>query len=115
MAIVSDAPKLKACMRLDAMGIADYFDFVIGREDTNADKSTALPFRKALKMLKLRPSEVLHVGDWPERDVKGAKKLGIKTCLAKYGWHTGKYVKADYEIEKIEKLIDLIKVYFSKI
>ncbi len=109
LGIVTDAPKLKAYMRLDAMGICDLFDFVIGFEDTHHMKPSVSGFRKALKTLKLKPSEVLHVGDWPEKDVKGAKKLGIRTCLAKYGWKIGKYVKADHEIDRFEELLEVVE------
>ena len=31
-------------------------------------------------MAKLKPEEVLHVGDFPELDVLGASKVGIHTC-----------------------------------
>ena len=109
LGIISDAPRRNTWKRLDALGIADYFDIVVGLEDTGRKKPSKMPFRKALKLLKMKPSEVLHVGDWPERDVKGAKKLGMKTCLAKYGWDTGKYIKADYEIERIEELIEVLE------
>jgi len=107
--IVTDAPRLKAYMRLDAMGIADLFELVVGREDTGRLKPSKLPFKRALKILKLKPSSVLHVGDWPERDVKGAKSVGIKTCLAKYGQSPGKYVKPDYEIDRFEEIPDIVE------
>lgn len=50
------------------------------------------------------------VGDWAERDVVGAKSVGMKTVFAKYGdtfntIHHG----ADYEIDDISELIDIIK------
>ena len=108
LCIITDAPRKNAWKRLDALGIADYFDIVVDLEDTMRKKPSKMPFKKALKELKMKPSEVLHVGDWPERDVKGAKKLGMKTCLAKYGWNTGKYIKADYEINKVEELVDIL-------
>lgn len=108
-AVVTDAPRLKAYMRLDAMGIADLFDFVVGYEDTGRRKPSKLPFKRALRLLKLKPSEVLHIGDWPERDVKGAKLIGMKTCLAKYGWHQGRYIKPNYEINKFEDIVRIIK------
>lgn len=108
LAIVTDAPKLKACQRLDAMGIAGFFDVVVGLEDTGRQKPSPLPFRKALSLLDVKPSEALHVGDWPERDIAGAKKLGIRTCLARYGWHAGKYVKPDFEIERFSDLLEIV-------
>jgi len=109
LGIVTDAPRIKAYQRLDTMGILRYFDFVVGFEDTGRAKPSKLPFRKALKLSKTKPSETLMVGDWPERDIKGAKKLGIKTCWARYGWHAGKKIKADYEINKFEELLEVIE------
>jgi putative hydrolase of the HAD superfamily len=109
LAIITDAPRLNAWRRLDSLKIADIFNIVVGFEDTNRRKPSKLPFKKALKSLGFMPEEVLHVGDWPERDIKGAKKLGLKTCLAKYGWERqGKYVKPDYEIKKIEEIMKII-------
>jgi HAD superfamily hydrolase (TIGR02253 family) len=108
LAVITDAPKFNAWKRLDALGIADLFDVVVGWEDTRKKKPSALPFKKALNTLKFKPGEVLHVGDWPERDIVGAKKLGMKTCLAKYGYDTGKFVKPDYEINRFEDLLKLL-------
>lgn len=85
LAIVTDAPRLKAYQRLDAMGIADGFDAVVGFEDTTQKKPSPLPFTAALKTLGTLPAETLHVGDWPERDVAGAQAVGMKTAWAKYG------------------------------
>src|SRR3989344_6739891 len=85
LAIVTDAPRLKAYMRLDEMDITDMFDVVVGKEDTGRQKPSKLPFKKALKALKVKPSEAMHVGDWRERDVLGARKMGMRSCLAHYG------------------------------
>ncbi len=109
LAIVSDAPRLKALMRLDAMGIAKYFDFVVGFEDTRRHKPSKLPFKTALKKLGVLPKEAMHVGDWPDKDILGAKKVGMKSCLAKYGGGQGKKtIKADYEIDKPEDLLNIV-------
>ncbi|MFH1510376.1 MAG: HAD-IA family hydrolase, partial [Candidatus Woesearchaeota archaeon] len=88
--------------------IADYFDVVVGFEDTGKHKPRPEPFVNALQKLKCKPAEVLYVGDWPERDIAGAKKAGMKTCLAKYGKNTpGKKVKADFQIIKVSQLVKL--------
>ena len=85
LAVVTDAPRLKAWQRLDAMGIADEFDVVVGFEDTGQRKPSPLPFAAALRALGARPEETLHVGDWPERDIAGAQALGMRAAWAKYG------------------------------
>jgi len=107
LAIVSDAPKLKACLRLDALGIIDYFDVVVGFEDTQHHKDSGLPFRKALQILHVNPSEVMHVGDWPERDILGAAKQGMITCWAKYG-SDQKTAHADFKIDTFEDLLKIV-------
>ena len=110
LAIVTDAPRIKAYQRLDYMGIIDLFDVVVGFEDTKRTKPSKLPFSKALKLVKVKPSEAIHVGDWPERDIQGAKKIGIKTCFAKYGYiGKAKKISADCKINKIEELLGIVE------
>ncbi len=109
LAIVTDAPKLKAYQRIISLGIDNYFNFVIGKEDTGKVKASLEPLKLALKKLVLKPEEVILVGDSIERDIKPAKKLGIKTVLAKYGQERKEKGKADFKIGKIEELIELIK------
>lgn len=111
LAIVTDAPRLKAYRRLDAIGLAKIFDVVIGYEDTKRKKPSKVPFLRALKILKVKPSEAMHIGDRPERDLKGAKAAGMKTCLADYGYihqpHKG-FIKPDHKIKKIEQLLKIL-------
>jgi putative hydrolase of the HAD superfamily len=110
LAIVSDAPILQAWTRLTEMKIQDFFDVVVTFDDTGERKPSATPFKKALEQLNVAPSEVLHVGDWPERDIAGAKALGIRTAFAKYGAVKPMTVKADYELSKVEDLLSIVNV-----
>ncbi len=108
IAIVTDAPKLKAWLRLAAMKLSNFFDIVVAFEDTKRLKPSKMPFEAALKQLKVKPEECLMVGDWPERDIKGAAELGMKTCFAKYGNPKAK-AKADYTIKDIRELLRIVK------
>ena len=108
--IVSDAPRLKAWMRLTELKLEDMFDVVVAYGDVRERKPSNMPFKKALKELGLNAEDVLMVGDMPEKDIKGAKAMGIKTCFAKYGCTLKNIqVNADYEIKDISELIDIIK------
>ena len=109
LAIVSDAPRLKAWIRLVSMKINHLFDAVVTFEDTKVFKPSTKPFLIAFKKLKLKPSECLMVGDRPERDIKGAKKLGMLTCFAKYGNPKAKGSDADYEINDIKELLEIVE------
>ena len=104
LGIISDAPELKVWTRLVSMNIDDFFDIVIA-----TNKIGTKPFKSVLKQLKLKPEQVLMVGDNIERDIKAAKKDKIKTCFAKYGY-IGKRtnIEADYTINSIEELLDII-------
>jgi putative hydrolase of the HAD superfamily len=109
LGIITDAPKLKAYMRLDAIGICDYFDVVVGKEDTGKLKPSKHPFKKALSLLGTKANENMHVGDWPQRDIIGAKSIGMVTCLALYGYDKKfEYVKADYEIKSFDEILKIV-------
>jgi putative hydrolase of the HAD superfamily len=106
--IVSDAPSVNAWIRLVEMKLDDFFDVVVTFDDTGQKKPSKFPFLKAIERLGVKPENVLFVGDWPERDIKGAKALGMKTAFAKYGsTKKTKGTGADYEFERIE---DLLKI-----
>ncbi|MBI2647557.1 TIGR02253 family HAD-type hydrolase [Candidatus Woesearchaeota archaeon] len=107
LAIVSDAPRLKAWIRLVAMKINHFFDVVVTFDDTKKMKPNIMPFKVTFKKLKLKPCECLMVGDRPERDIKGAKKLGMLTCFAKYGNPKAKS-NADYELNDIKELLEIV-------
>ena len=111
LAIVSDAPTMQAWMRLVAMKIDDYFDVVITKSDVKKQKTHTTPYRVTLRKLNIKPQEAIMVGDRIARDIKTPKKLGIKTCYARYG--DEKPVKkgksgADFEIHDIKELVGIV-------
>ncbi len=110
LAIVSDAPRMSAWLRLVSLGLEPYFDAVVALDDTGKKKPDPAPFRLALGRLKIEPAEALMIGDWAERDMVGAKALGMKTVFARYGddFDT-KDPGADYEVTDISELIAIIK------
>ncbi|MEK9144986.1 MAG: HAD-IA family hydrolase [Elusimicrobiota bacterium] len=109
-AVISDAPKLEVWLRIVGLGLHHYFDPVIASEDFGVKKPAPQPFRKALEFLDTRPGETLMVGDWADRDIAGAKSLGIKTAWAKYGnTFDTKDSGADYVLEDIVELLDIVR------
>ena len=85
LAVLSDAPLKQAWLRLSYLNLLHIFDQVIGYEDTGKRKPAPEPFRLALERLGVSAEEAVMVGDWPERDMKGASNLGITTIYARYG------------------------------
>ena len=110
MMIISDAPRLEAWLRICGLGLQHYFDYVLTFDDTGEYKPSKKPFIKALEILGLPPNEVLMVGDWAERDVVGAKEVGMKTAFARYGDRfSTKNSGADYELKDIVELLKIVK------
>ena len=85
LGIISDAPIFQAWTRLVGMKLHHFFDFIIAFEETSKKKPHELPFKLALSKLKLKPEEIMMIGDDPRRDIAGANKFGMITVLAKYG------------------------------
>ena len=62
---------------LEQLGISKFFAYLFISSEIGADKPDPEIFRRALKVMGLKPSEVLHVGDDPERDWTAASEPGL--------------------------------------
>lgn len=109
LAVVSDAPTREAWLRLCSLKIQYIFETVVTYEDTHHTKPHPAPFQKALATLNVSPQEAVMVGDWAERDMLGARQLGMTTVFARYGdvFQT-KDPGADFEINDIAELIPIL-------
>ena len=110
LGIVSDAPSREAWMRLYTLDLHNFFDDVVTFNDTGVYKPAKEPFIKISEKLNANLEECMMVGDWPERDIKGAGQLGMKTAFAKYG-STEDIIDsgADYVLDSLSEIIDIIK------
>ncbi|MGV8085573.1 MAG: HAD-IA family hydrolase [Candidatus Bilamarchaeum sp.] len=110
LSIVTDSPRNKTWQRLLLSGLENDFDVVITADDSKDRKPEPRPYQIAIEKLRIEPYKCLFVSDDTEKDLKGAKELGMKTAWAKYGSRKKTYkTKPDYEIEKFEDLLSIIK------
>ena len=110
LAVVSDAPSREAWMRIYYLNLHHVFDLVLTFDDVGERKPSPKGFEMALEKLGIKTDEALMIGDWPERDVVGASKLGIKTIYAKYGDTFGTVESgADWDVENIYEVVGIIK------
>lgn len=110
LGVVSDAPRREAWLRVCYLNLHHLFDVVVTFEDTGERKPSAAPFALALERLGVGPDEALMVGDWPERDMVGAARLGIRTVFARYGDTFGTVESgADYEIDDIHAVLGIVR------
>lgn len=109
LAVVSDAPSREAWMRIYYLNLHHIFDHVITYDDSKVHKPSPKPFKMAMEALNVTSDEVLMIGDWPERDVVGAKQLGIRTLFARYGDKFDvKDSGADWEVDDIYEIVGIV-------
>lgn len=109
LGVVSDAPRLQVWMRLCALGLQHVFDAVVTFDDTGERKPAPAPFREVLRRLGTEPHEAMMIGDWAERDVVGAKSLGMKTVFARYGdTFDTKVSGADFDVDDVHELLAIV-------
>lgn len=112
LGVVSDAPSREAWMRLCYLNLHHMFDAVVTFDDTGRHKPAPEPFHKICNLLNIQAHEALMVGDWPERDLKGARQVGMTTAFARYGSHNSEGAsQADYDLEDIYQLIDIVEAH----
>jgi len=110
LAVVSDAPSREAWMRIYYLNLYHFFDAVITLDDSGERKPSSKPFEMALNKLQLKPEDSLMIGDWPERDVVGAKQIGMRTAFAVYGDTFGTNISgADWDIRDVSEIISIVK------
>jgi len=109
LAVVSDAPRKEAWLRLCYLQLHHMFDIVLTFDDTGEKKPSPTPFQRVLDHFRIRPEEALMVGDWPERDITGAAKLGITTVFARYGDTFGTVESgAKYDITDVIDIVEIV-------
>ena len=62
---------------LEHLGISKFFTHIFVSSEIGADKPDPEIYRRALKFIDLKPNEILHVGNDPERDWEAASAAGL--------------------------------------
>ena len=111
LGLITDAASREAWTRLYSVKLHHIFDKVITYDDTKSYKPSKIPFTMILDYFKISPNEAVMVGDWPERDMQGAKNVGMRTAYAKYGDQVGNNtpIKTDIILNDISEIINYIK------
>ena len=81
---------------LDQLGLAAFFEDIIISSEIGADKPDPWIFEETARRLDLRPAEILHAGDDPEADWRGA---------AAAGWQVFELNRPANSLEDLAKLL----------
>lgn len=116
--IVTDGNKLVQTNKLQALGLFSLvkFCYVTHRYGIKNAKPSPYCFLKICEREKVRPQDVLYIGDNPQKDFVGIKPLGFKTIRVYQGQHKDivkpQEFEADYSIKSLaelgEKLLEQI-------
>lgn len=111
LGLITDAPSREAWTRLYSVNLHHIFDKVLTYDDTKAYKPSKVPFNTILEYFKIDSSNAVMVGDWPERDLDGAKSVGMKTAFARYGNSSDIDLsnQVDVVLENISEIVNYIK------
>lgn len=83
----------------------DYFDFAFSAEDIGTSKPHPAMFQAALKKTGAAAEQIIHVGDDPEHDIRGAHNMGMHTVwvnIRQKPWLDG--ARPDREIVNLRQL-----------
>lgn len=84
---------------------AEYFDFAFLAEDIGASKPHPDMFQAALDQAGVPAKQIVHVGDDPDHDIRGARDMGMHTVWVNIGqkaWPGGD--RADEEVDNLQQL-----------
>jgi len=111
LGVVTSRLNDSAIRGLNHFGLKDYFESIIGADDTDQHKPDPTPAFMALKELGGKPEETLLVGD-SSYDVLCGKNAGITSVVV--GWSALpmdiilKY-EPDYVVDSMEELLALVE------
>ncbi len=77
LAVVSNGDG-QAPRRLREAGLADFFEAIVDSGNVGVEKPDPRIFRIALERIGVEPGEAVHVGDFYQVDVLGARKAGLR-------------------------------------
>ena len=109
LAVLTDAPSREAWLRLCHIGFHHIFSMAVTFDETGERKPSAKPFLTVLDKLQTPPEHALMVGDWAERDIIGASRVGMQTAFARYGdvFETKDH-GANYDLKDISDLLAIV-------
>jgi HAD superfamily hydrolase (TIGR01509 family) len=100
---------------LERCGLTEHLDAWTSSEEARSCKPDAEIFHYSMRKAGVRPEESVFVGDSPEHDVVGARRLGMHTVLIHSplaeppGSGAGESAEPDHTIDRLEELIPIVR------
>jgi phosphoglycolate phosphatase len=91
---------------LKKVGMRQYFDPIVACTEDTGYKPSPLPIIYCVMSMKLKPDDVVYIGDTLS-DMLAARNAGVKSVYVNR-FNRPINIKPDYEIRRMEKLVDII-------
>ncbi len=101
--IVTDLTTDIQLNKLKKLNIESYIDFVVTSEEAGAEKPDPRIFNLAISKLHADPKKTVMIGDNFEKDVIGAKNIGLQSI------HFDRKKKTSHSVSTFYELLDKIK------
>ncbi len=111
---ITDGPAAVQRRKIEALGIEPYLDAIVVADDHGRDhwKPSAVPFHACCERLGVSASQAIYIGDYPERDVRGARNAGMRCVRIRRpgGFYstTSFQEAADYEISTLSEVEGIV-------
>lgn len=117
LGLITDGLAYVQWNKIKVLEVENYFDNIIVTDDLGREywKPHIMPFQNMAEKFDFLPSECVYIGDNPNKDFYGAKKLGYKTIrlIREAGDHIhvrlDSEYEADYEISSLNEIISIIE------
>ncbi|TCM65205.1 putative hydrolase of the HAD superfamily [Acinetobacter calcoaceticus] len=106
LAVVSNGAHATRLKIIEGLGFSHYFDLIMSSEAAGVSKPNAQIFHTTCAQLKLKPEQVLYIGDHPINDFLGATQAGLRALLLQ-GFHA-EDVAEGYRIAKLTEIFDYL-------
>jgi len=108
-AIISNKYEAYCIRALNELGLKGYFDIIVCSDTIPEKKPSPIPVIHVLSSLNVKHEEAVIVGD-SLIDIMTGKASSLITVAVTYGYgQSDFYKKADYVIEKMPELLDILK------
>ncbi|MEO2241373.1 MAG: TIGR02253 family HAD-type hydrolase [Euryarchaeota archaeon] len=114
LGVVTSGLAVKQWEKLIRLGLHHFFHTVIISEEIGVEKPHPRIFLEAARRLRVKPEECVFVGDRPDRDIRGANRVGMVTVRIRKGRYRDREPKdegevPDFEISRLGELLDVVR------
>lgn len=111
LGLITNGTSNRQRSKIKLLDFENKFDCIYVSGEHGVEKPNVYPFEYMARQLELSPEELIYVGDHPVNDVDASRKAGYTPVWVRTIplWHFPNIKRADYEINSVKELPDVLK------